>query len=170
MRVKIDWSTHQLDIVKNDEILIHDLNVNNSSFLRVKFINTQGVCVVTGDFGNWIFCREFHPVKGAKVSDAYWIEKCSQKGRVYDPESTGESIINEIKDVKKDYDNYKEPDTIIDYYEGCLRYSDDYYAYTDYAYNNMPSFLDIYDVIIVEKTKHRLEIIFDAFEEICNRI
>ena len=33
------------------------------------------LCVVTGDVGNWMFCREFHPSSKGHVSDYYWVEK-----------------------------------------------------------------------------------------------
>jgi hypothetical protein len=74
-RTDVDFSKHEVVITKNDNILIHYLKQPNTTINSVKFINTNDVLVVTGDFGNWIFCREFIPSAKNYVSDHYWIEK-----------------------------------------------------------------------------------------------
>ena len=73
-RTDVDFSKHDLTIIKRENYLLHDLKSPDFDYTeRVKFINIEGVLVVTGDYGNWIFCREFHPSSQGYVSDNYWI-------------------------------------------------------------------------------------------------
>ncbi len=68
-RTNLDFTKHELLITNQEGLLIHHLKVPNTVIYNVKFINTNGVMVVTGDLGHWIFCREFHPAPDEFVSD-----------------------------------------------------------------------------------------------------
>ena len=60
-----------------------------------------------------------------------------------------------------------------DFYKECLDFCElysDSEGYLHEAYGVKPNFLDYENVVHIEKIKPRLEIIFDAFEEICNRM
>lgn len=173
-RTSVDWSKHELSITKNEHILIHDLKKPGSVINRVKFINTQEVMCVTGDFGNWIFCREFHPSKGGSVSDSYWVEKLSiaseQIGKEYDQESTEKEICNLLANglVEYGYEG-KKLEEMKEYLETCLFHINDELGYTYYAYREHPIFCDSESVVFCTKTPIWLQIIFDAFEECCRR-
>lgn len=73
-RTDVDFSKHVLNISKNDLVTIYDFAIPGTYSRSIKFINTCGIMTVTGDYGNWVFCREFHPDKDG-VSDGYWVEK-----------------------------------------------------------------------------------------------
>jgi len=74
-RTALDFSKHEIIVVKENGLLIHHLKIPKQWTNNIKFINTNNILAVTGDFGNWIFCREFHPSKDGYVSDGYWHEK-----------------------------------------------------------------------------------------------
>lgn len=80
-RTDIDFSQHKhrIEIFSNSEtgheIRVDHLQVGNSNYNYVQFINTDRILTVTGDYGNWTFCRPFVPSKDGYVSDLYWIEK-----------------------------------------------------------------------------------------------
>ena len=78
-RTDIDFSKHEVIITKLDNVVepcvIHYLKLPDTRMNSIKFINCGGVLSVTGDYGNWIFCREFHPSEKEYVSGSYWEEK-----------------------------------------------------------------------------------------------
>ena len=78
-RTDWDFSKFDLTVSKTDNCLIHTLQKGKSLMGRVVFINTQNVMTVTGDFGNWVFCREFHPSKDGYVSDDHWAGKLQMR-------------------------------------------------------------------------------------------
>lgn len=116
-RTDVDFSKHELSVIKeSDNCIIYVLKIPGTVVNMIKFINVDGICAVTGDFGNWIFCREFHPAAKNYVSDGYWLEKLrtssSQKPSKYDSERTAEAIRERAKelniewsDLKKEYEN-----------------------------------------------------------------
>jgi len=58
----INFSKH--DYVKEQDSVasVYTLKLPNDKYTyRVNFINCLGVCTVTGDFGNWVFNREYYP-------------------------------------------------------------------------------------------------------------
>ena len=63
---------------------------------------------VTGDIGNWIFCREFHPKAGKNnyASRSYMDEKLrissEQKSEKYD----SEEALKEISKFKEEFESY----------------------------------------------------------------
>jgi len=176
-RTNVDFSKHELIVTNQDGLLVHHLkHPEYSQMYSVKFINTNGIMAVTGDYGNWIFCREFHPSDDGYVSDYYWIEKLtiasSQSGLDFDNEKTKKSIEEGINGGLEEYGyNGDELDLMIEYYNELLDYVDlSRFEYTSFAYNNYPGFTDSECVPFIESPKIWLKIIFDAFEEICDRI
>lgn len=175
-RTDVDFSKHDLIITKDDNVLIHHLKKPGTVIFNIKFINTNDVMVVTGDVGNWMFCREFHPTKNGYVSDDYWLEKLTinstQDGQEFCPDET-ENIIRE--GIEQDLEEYGYKDEkleqIKEYYNDLLDYIGlSEFEYTSYAYNNFPDFLCAEDVPFVKKIKQRLNIVYDAFNEICERL
>lgn len=175
-RTDIDFSKHELIIKKNEDILIHYLKKPNTGIDSIKYINTSSIMAVTGDYGNWIFCREFHPSKEGYVSDGYWLEKLSiassQEGEEFNSEDTRKEIEEGLK-VKLEEYGYEgeELQQARDYYNELLRYVDlSESEYTSFAYNNQPGFMDSEEVPHCKTTKSWLEVVFDGFNEICNRL
>jgi hypothetical protein len=183
-RTGLDFSEHKLIITKTDEVLIHYLKKPNTTWDSIKFINTNGIMAVTGDYGNWIFCREFHPSADGYVSDGYWHEKLqissTQDATEFDGEATREALIQKIKEYKEekieeleDGEEIEEDeeDEILEYYKGCLERCDEIlFDYEIFAYREQPNRLDYDDVILIKDYKPWLKCIFDGFEEICRRM
>jgi hypothetical protein len=168
-RTNVDFSKHELIIEKNDNVLIHHFKKPGTFFDSVKFINTSGILAVTGDYGNWIFCREFHPSKDGGVSDGYWIEKLrsasTQKPYDFDSDIAQKEIANLLE--SEDY-NFT-----IEEREWLESLSDTAYD-GEYAYiaeaMNRPNDFEAEMIPRGEKVNYWLEVIFDAFEEICKRL
>jgi len=169
-RTNIDFSRHEVIVTESEGLLVHDLKIPNAYMNSIKYINTNGILAVTGDFGNWIFCREFHPSADGYVSDEYWCEKLrnasTQKSHNFSCSET-EKEINRLLREEEDLTENE-----IDYLNGCLDNLDDwdidykYYAYTE----NVGRFSDSEYVPYEEELKIWLAIIFDGFEEICDRM
>ncbi len=174
-RTGFDFHKHRLETIKDKHVLIHKLKIPGRKLYEVVFINCQGVLSVTGDWGNWIFCREFHPSDHGYVSDSYWLEKLgissTQKGEVFDSNQTREEIEEGINGGLAEY-GYKGDDLkeVISYYKDLLDYVEDEQEYYHFAYNDKPDFIDPDDVPLVKNTTHYLNYVFDAFEEICRRM
>ena len=175
-RTDVDFSKHELIVTESEEILIHHLKEPGTIIYNVKFINTNDIMAVTGDCGNWIFCREFHPSAGGMVSSGYWLEKIqinsTQDGQVFSEEYTREEIEEGINGGLADY-GYKgdELQQVVDYYKDLLNYVDlQEWEYVSFAYNNFPPFMDAESVPFVKDTKANLKVVFDAFDEICRRM
>ena len=173
-RTKIDFSKHEVHVIKNDEVLIHHLKVPGTYWDSIKYINCHGIMAVTGDYGNWIFCREFHPSADGYVSDGYWHEKLKiaseQEGTEFDSNATKEAINEKLNEYKLQCsEDGKEPDEeIVEYYEECMNKCDDHELdYTHYAYREQPSELDYDDVIFIKDYKYWLKGVFD---EMCRRM
>ena len=174
-RTSIDFSKHEITVTNSEGLVIHDLKLKNSYTNSIKFINTCGILAVTGDFGNWIFCREFHPSAKGYVSEGYWCEKLryasTQECYDYDPEETEKEIKYRIEKGAEEY-GYKDYQLnyYIEYLTESLDYIDDELAYTNFAYRECPSFIDSESVIHCKKIKIWLQIIFDGFDYICNEM
>jgi len=174
-RTDVDFSNHELFVTKNDDILIHHFKHKNyDRMYGIKFINTSGIMSVTGDYGNWIFCREFHPSSEGFVSDGYWMEKLknssSQEGYVFDSDATKEEIQLGIDSQLEGYGFVdKELTEAKEYYKELLDYVElSEWEYTSFAYQNHPNFFGGEMVPHQKETKVWLKIIFDAFDEICS--
>lgn len=175
-RTGADWGDHEVHVSKQEGVLIHHLRKPNTIAESITFINTNGVLAVTGDYGNWIFCREFHPSHDGYVSGYYWLEKLecysAQDGEIYSPEDTEKLLQEGIDGGLEDY-GYEEErlEEAITFYKECLTHVDHEDSYVAFAHGNeMPSFIDHEDIPIIRNIKPRLQIIFDGFEEICRRM
>jgi hypothetical protein len=176
-RIGIDFSKHEVIVTKNDNLLIHYLKKPGTTWDSIKFINCDGILAVTGDYGNWIFCREFHPSKDGYVSDGYWHEKLqilsSQQGMEFDGEATKEELRRKIAEHKEEVaqDLLEENESLLEYYEECISLCDDNELdYTYYAYRNLPKGMDYDDVVFLKDYKPWLKAVFDGFDEICRRM
>ena len=175
-RTGIDFSKHELTIVENELITIHWLKIPDLYQQNIKFSNIEGNLVVTGDFGNWIFCRNFYPVKGETISDGYWCEKIKiyseQNPYVFDSETTKKELEFQIETGLEDY-GYTDSklEEMKEYMTECLEYVEESKEiYEAFAYQNLPSFTDYESVVCIKDVHPYLKCIFDGFEEICNRI
>jgi hypothetical protein len=180
-RTSIDFSNHEhrIEIFKSGEkeIRVDHFQVGNSSTNYIQFINTDRVMTVTGDFGNWIFCRPFHPSPKGGVSEQYWIEKLrissSQELARYDADETEKEIKELIKNGLEEY-GYKDDELkeIKDWFKELLQEVDDELNYTYKAFREYgrPNFIDGEQIPLCKKVNQWLLIIFDAFDEICRRL
>jgi hypothetical protein len=173
-RTGIDFSKHEVRITESDGLLIHYIKKPGTINDSIKYINTNGIMAVTGDYGNWIFCREFHPSKEGGVSDGYWEEKLciasTQEPKEFDPEATEKELKRLLSKGLKEYgytgDMLKK---MQEYCRECLRYvGEDQWSYKKVAYDECPS--DYEAVVYIKKTKYWLLAVFDGFDEICRRM
>lgn len=181
----MNWDKHDL-IIKEDSITkIWELKIPGESIrYRLTFINSGGVMMVTGDFGNFVFCREFHPSADGAVHEKYWLEKLKMKScqnpGVFDADETRNEIEACLDVIKEDHDsdeyhlwdNHKEARyylmlrDLID--NGCSEIEYDFHAY--YSEEFLHSGLDNEDVPKKKKYVDYLETVFDGFDEICIRL
>lgn len=171
-RSGVDFATHELLIKQSDGLVVHHLKKPDTMQGNIKFINTTGVLVVTGDYGNWMFCREFHPGEYAGVSDGYFLEKLKmyscQEPQKYNSEETGKEIEKMIADTSDEYSTEDK-----EYLKEILRYTDNEYEYVYMAHFGgvkKPPYRDHEFVPFVKKINPWLEIVFDGFDEVCRRL
>jgi len=176
-RTNVDWSNHELIISKDGSFLIHELKKPGTNTGRVKFINGHGVLLVVGDYYRWSFCREFHPSATGSVSDSYWVEKL-RIGNLMNPyEFSMDLVKEEFEELKEDYirneHGWYEEDAVkevCEFVDRCIQMCEDEHEYIDYVRRNIPEALDWEDIPTGKRVPIQLNIIFDAFEEICKRI
>lgn len=168
-RTDVDFSKHVVTTTKREGMLIHVLAKPGTHMDSLIFVNTNDVMAVTGDYGNWIFCREFHPSPTAKVDDHYWIEKL-QIASSQDPyDFDGKVAQEEIEELLKDTDkalSKEEIEWLKDLSDAAEGSEFEYIAKVmDYP-GSFPA-----EMIPKGKvTKFWLQVVFDAFEEICRRM
>jgi hypothetical protein len=114
-RTTIDFSKHEFIKTENELVSIYHLKIPNTITNNVKIICTQGITAVTGDFGNWIFCREFHPHKENYCSEGYFNEKLhiasEQTSSKFDSDETQKEIeeyLDKHNQVIEAIDRFKE--------------------------------------------------------------
>lgn len=175
-RTKVDFSNHKLVIEEYPGVLIHKFRRPDTGVHNLVFINTCGILAVTGDFGNWVFCREFHPSTDSDdVSDGYWDEKLQiaseQKAKKYDSEYTKELIKEFKKNFPHNYGNgshdYVIDDEVKDWFESLEQNVDDEIEYTYIAYRDKPNYIDYEDIPFGVKRHAWLNAVYDGFEAIC---
>lgn len=182
-RTRLDFSEHVLTETNlRDENTgvrcdIYTFAIPDTSIHKFVFINTHGTLTVTGDYGNWVFCREFHPSEEGYVSDSYWCEKLHissvQEIAKYSSEETKEALEELIETGLEEYygEGYKNLNKMKKPLKELLSYVDDELEYTYHAYRDydITEHID-YDMIpFVKKINPRLDYIFDAFDEMCER-
>lgn len=176
-RTKLDFKNHVFTVKEEGNTTTYTLKKPNTVIDSLIFVNTAGILAVTGDYGNWIFCREFHTSTDGYVCDGYWIEKLkissSKVPSKFDPEGTTKEIEDNIKEIEEEFnsgdisaDVYQE---LKDYYESLLACTDDEVLYTYRAYREMPSCMDYEYVPFVKELSYWLLVVFDAFDEMCKR-
>ena len=171
-RTDLDFSKHKLTIIEHEGISIHRFLVPGTYYDSFIFINTQGIMTVTGDYGNWVFCREFHPSANGKVSDYYWCEKLEldseQKAFEWDDEAAKKEIENELNSLREGYcENLEET---LEYYERLLNHTEWETGYKYNAHFDKPDGIETEYIPFPQKINNQLLCVFDAFEEICERL
>lgn len=172
-RTNVDFSKHI--VIENHyqdgeyNLDVWDFKLPDSEYThRIKFINSCGILAVKGDFGNWVFCREFHPSAGGYVSGGYWDEKLKtysvQSPYKYSPESTIKAIEEFVSELEETDEEMEE------WIEKLNSAADDEYEYIYVAYRETPNGVDGETVPFGQDRHSYLNIIYDAFDEICNRL
>ena len=172
-RTNLNFSEHIYTKYSDKYCTIFELKIPNTIRNSIKFINSCGVMSVTGDFGNWVFCREFHPSADGGVSGGYWDEKLQMYSEQTYKKFDSDETIREINDFKSNYgEDYSEKyhEEISDWIEQ-LEYSVyDEIEYKNEAFRNKPDIID-YERVPFGEIRHKwLNYIYDGFDEICNRI
>ena len=159
--------------IENKKLRIHQLKLKDSNNLKVKITNFDGICTITGDLGNYIVCREFIPKPNGYISDYYFIEKleyCStQKGLEFDSEDQEEKLKEWQSELLEDVTDEDKIEEIKEQFESLFAacQTDSQWEFESEIYN---SDLDFSEFETEKKIKMWLLMIFDAFEEICNRL
>ena len=168
-RTEVDFSKHVVDVTKQDRLLVHYIHLPNTIVNSVKFINTNDIMAVTGDFGNWIFCREFHPSATGGVSDGYWREKLGISSCQDPLEFVSDIAKAEIKEMLEDEDR-----TFTEEEREWLGELSDAADEGEYEYiataMHRPSSFEAECIPKGKRVTFWLLVVFDAFEEICKRI
>lgn len=171
-RTKVDFSKHKLKVTKFDGGLIHELRVPNSLHCAVTFINAAGVMTVTGDFGNWVFSREFHPDgnENSGVSDDYWDEKLekhsAQKSKQCDKNLTLLMIADFEQSLEEN--EYNDKNEVLEWIEELKNNVDDETEYFYILHRQTPSEVDFESLPYGEKRHVGLSAVYDAFDFICD--
>jgi len=165
------FKNHQFVEIKSEHAIIHKFYQPGTNCYGVTFINSCGILAVTGDLGNWIFCREFIPVPTKQgIDDHYWIQKLQisseQRGRQFSNDLTRKAIIEAKSELSEVFEDKHEA---VRYYDSCLWALDnmDDSQYQNHAYGELPSGWDFESVIYKEETIPQLEYVFDAFDAMC---
>jgi hypothetical protein len=173
---KNDFSKHVIIETINKDVNIREFAIPGKKRYSCTFINCRGVMTVTGDFGNYVFSREFHPSPEGEVCPSYWVEKLRhnscQKPTVYCPERTEEAIRHFEGEHKGDLVEGEELDIELEEYIERL-YDSLYECELDYdsaAYRNMPDNVECEDVPKGFKYVDFLPQVFDAFNAMCEQM
>jgi hypothetical protein len=177
-RTKIDWSKHEIIIEDHPEAkqIVHYFKRPDTIMQSVKFINTHGILAVTGDYGNWIFCRSFVPsAESDFVSDGYWIEKLQiaseQVIYKFDVEATEKALYRAIDEIPENFDKDSDKEDALVYYQNCLDVVEDgEFHYRQAAADNLPPGWDYESIILEEKPPIWLLCVFDAYDEMVRRM
>ena len=176
-RTGLDFSEHEMIVTENENVSIHYLKKPGTVCDSIKYINCGGILAVTGDYGNWIFCRSFYPSEKEFVSEHYWHEKLrnssTQEAMDFDGDATKEELKRVLEEYKEECkEEEKEPDEdVVEYYEQCMSKCDEHELdYTHYAYREQPDGMDYDNVILLKDYKSWLKTVFDGFDEMCRRI
>jgi len=175
-RTGIDFTDYIVEVTKQEGLLIHKLKkIGYSVMYSVTFTNVSGICAITGDYGNWIVCREFHPSKGGSISDGYFYEKLrnssSQVLSKFNPEETEKELKELLTFNYEDDGQAPLTEEERDWLEDLVNCVDDEVAYTYKAYREGPvGRFDYEDIPFCKEANYWLKVIADAFEEICSRM
>lgn len=172
-RTKIDFSKHEFKTYEDKYVTIFELKLPNTRMNSIQYINCCGIMSVTGDFGNWIFCREFHPSSDGYVSAGYWDEKLQissvQKSHEFDSDETLEDIIEFEKNFQNDFADELDEE-IVDWIDTLKNNVNDEHEYVYQAYRETPSNVEFESIPFGEVRHIWLNYIYDGFDEMCERI
>lgn len=175
-RTCVDLSKHELIEEISDVAKIWGLKNANSCYQKVNFINIDGVLLVTGDYGRWTFCREFHP-GGEGVSDSYWIEKLRYNSEQNPYNFSGELLKKQIDEyvlelIDNNLDDFSSDDCIKKEIQFFREMKDECFdsesEYIEYVKANAPHWIE--SIPMGQEINIQLLVIFDYFDEICKRI
>jgi hypothetical protein len=180
-RTSVDWSKHEHKVeiftCGEKEIRVDHFQVGDSKVKYIKFINTDETLTITGDYGNWVFCRPFVPSKDGYVSDGYWLEKLRISSEQKLSDLDFESISKEIEELinsgleEYGYENEK-LNQAKEWFKELLEETDDEISYYAKAFRDYskPNFIDYEMIPTTKKMPSWLNVIFDAFDEMCRRL
>lgn len=184
-RTRIDFSKHELMMQEQtfSGLVLYMLYIpGRGRFHEFIILSGLGVTSVTGDFGNWIFNREIGFGSEDGICDSYWSDKLKhnsiQDPYELDPEVTIKEIdrLLEEKTKPENSDEEDEDDRLdeeeIEYLEELRECVYDEIEFNHKAYrDSVGRFREDYDSIPREqKLDSSLLAVFDAFDEINNRI
>lgn len=171
-RTTIDFSRHEVKVTQFEGVLIHEFKRPDTRNCMLVFINTQGVMTVTGDFGNWVFCREFHPSPEGSVSAGYWDEKLRIASEQDSHAFCSQQTEIELKEFRDNYeDNYGEmTEEVSEWLENLEGYADDEFEYTYYAYRETPRDIDAESVPFGKARHSWLNCVYDGFDALCLKL
>ena len=169
-RTTIDLSEMQLIVNKSERISIYEFKLPKGSQSQATFIVGLDITAVTGDWGNWIFDTEFHPKKDGYVSDGYWLEKLRrnscQEPTVFDS-SFCEQQIKELLDSQESVLTNEEGEFLYGLQGAIISEQ----AYNNFVFANKDMWSGTYeDLPTGRKVRRHLPILFDMFDEMCERI
>lgn len=163
-RTGVDFSKHE--IISLGEHM-YWLKIPGTMAGNVRFTNIGGVLSVSGDYGNWIFDRMFHPAPGERVEDHYWTQKLklssTQNPYDFDPDGTKREILKLLAE------NEFEQETVT-WLNDLIGEVNNEHVYVYKAYFETPNSFDRECVPHVKVLKAWLQVVFDAFDEICARL
>ncbi|MFA5428911.1 MAG: hypothetical protein WC279_11975 [Sulfurimonas sp.] len=167
----LDWSKHEVIIEDHGKLKIWRIKIPGTILHQVNFINTEDRLIVTGDYGDWMFSREFWPSAENGVSQGYWLEKLrASMGRREDWELDKEYIRDRIKEFPERYGDDLIPEEVLSWLEDLESNLDDDLCYQYVAYRQKPDTVEYEDVPYSKKIPIQLLIVFEAFDEICRRL
>ena len=132
------------------------------------FVNAEGIMSVTGDWGNWIFCRMFFPSATGYVSDSYWCEKLRIASKQDSHSHDKDTAIKEIDELLNDPENEWTEDEK-EFWEELKETAGSEYEWIA-CIMNKPSSIDVESLPRGKHLDYWLAAIFDGFDEICRRM
>lgn len=178
-RTKIDFTKHEIEIIEHNTAIIHEFKKPDTKIHSIVFINACGVLSVTGDFGNWIFSRQFIPgALSDRVSDQYWDEKLrinsTQQPQKFDPDKTRLELLDFKKQLIEDFS--QDGDDVINKIEewcsnleNSLNYCSEF-EYMRAVYEDIPDFVDLESIPIATIRDSSLNAVYDAFDIMCDKL
>lgn len=180
-RTNIDFSKHVHTVEEyvcgENKIRVDHFKIPNTRMNYIQFVNTDEIMSVTGDFGNWIFCRPFVPSAKGYVSDSYWSEKLRILSEQRFDRLNFDAIEKEIQElIDTGLEDYgyegEELEQAKEWFTELLSECDDKLNYLSKAYrdSDRPDFIDDEQIPYTIEVPNWLYVIFDAFDEICHRL
>lgn len=166
------FANHEFRYFKDEYCTIFELKHKKyNQMYRVRFTNTDGKLLVTGDYGNWVFDREFHPSanKSDRAFIGYFLEKLrtnsAQDACVFNSDVVSEQINEIILDEEIDL-----TDDEFAYLKNLLTYTEEYEYIYHAIHDSVGRFKDGELIPRGKTIKPQLQHIFDAFNEMCDRL